>query len=72
MITTKQIFSQPRVTQAALGISIDEFNQLLDLSLNKENRLNLLFHLKLNFLFRDKSTVRVRPMPQRAPHPALS
>ena len=29
MITTKQIFSQPRVTQAALGISIDEFNKLL-------------------------------------------
>jgi len=26
MINTKQIFSQPRVTQAALGISIDEFN----------------------------------------------
>ena len=43
MITTKQIFSQPRVTQAALGISIDEFKKLLPVfgQCLKERRIEL-------------------------------
>lgn len=43
MITTKQIFSQSRVTQAALGISFDEFNNLLPVfgQCLKERRIQL-------------------------------